>query len=114
MTSFSLKPSLRENGVVGSPIARGRMIGCRITARTPYHGSDVHCTNSLDSLYIDASEWQMCPENFVSSRGIVKIVREDARSPTDNQKLAVKQLQSMLDKSEEIASREKEEVEYDT
>ena len=52
--------------------------------------------------------------NFVSSRGMVTIVREDTRSPADNEKLAVKQLQSMLDKSEEIASREKDEVVYNT
>ena len=51
---------------------------------------------------------------FVSSKGTVVIVREDTRSPSDNEKLAIKQLESMLDKSEELSLAETEHIEYST
>ena len=37
---------------------------------------------------------------FITSKGTVVIIREDTRSPSDNEKLALKQPQEMLDKAE--------------
>ena len=50
---------------------------------------------------------------FITSRGTVVIVNEKTRSPSDNEKLAMKQLQDMLDKAETLASLPpREEDEY--
>ena len=48
--------------------------------------------------------------DFVSPRGTVVIAREDSRSASDNEKLAVKQLQAMLDKAEELACAAEEKL----
>ena len=50
----------------------------------------------------------------VTSRGMVVIVREDTRSPSDNEKLAIKQLRTMLDKAEEISLIERESRNFET
>lgn len=44
---------------------------------------------------------------YISPRGTVVIVREDTRSAKDNEKLAIGELQSLLDKCEEIAADER-------
>lgn len=51
---------------------------------------------------------------FVTPRGTFVIVREDTRSPSDNEKLAIKQLQTMLDKAEELSLVDRTKVEYAT
>jgi CO dehydrogenase/acetyl-CoA synthase beta subunit len=51
---------------------------------------------------------------FVTPRGTVVVVREETRSPSDNEKLAIKQLQTMLDKAEELSLVDRTKVEYVT
>jgi len=79
-------------------------------------GQNLHASNSrcLLKFNINTADWiplrvrDVFVQQFgshISSKGTVVIVREDTRSATDNEKLAFKQLQSMLDKSEEIAQR---------
>ncbi len=79
-------------------------------------GQNLHASNSrcLLKFNINTADWiplkvrNVFIEQFgshISSKGTVIIVREDTRSATDNEKLAFKQLQTMLDKSEEIAER---------
>jgi protein subunit release factor B len=79
-------------------------------------GQNLHASNSRCLLKFNLKTAYWIPlkvrdvfvEQFgshISSKGTVVIVREDTRSATDNEKLALKQLQSMLDKSEEIAQR---------
>ena len=41
-------------------------------------------------------------------------MREDTRSAADNQKLAMKQLQSMLDQAEEVSQIEKPDIVHET
>jgi len=48
--------------------------------------------------------------SVISPKGTVVIVREDTRSAADNEKLAMAQLQGMLDKSEELSQVEKPET----
>ncbi len=79
-------------------------------------GQNLHASNSrcLLKFNINTADWiplkvrDIFVQQFgshISSKGTVVIVREDTRSATDNEKLALKQLQSMLDKCEEIAQR---------
>ena len=79
-------------------------------------GQNLHASNSRCLLKFDINTADWIPlkvrnvfvEQFgshISSKGTVVIVREDTRSATDNEKLAFKQLQTMLDKCEEIARR---------
>jgi hypothetical protein len=51
---------------------------------------------------------------FISPRGTVLVVREDTRSATDNQKLAMKQLESMVDKAEKHSLVERSQQEFPT
>lgn len=88
-------------------------------------GQNLHASNWRCLLKFNINEAQWIPltiknaflETFgdsVTSRGNVVIVREDTRSAADNQKLAVRQLQGMLDKAEEISLNEKPEETFAT
>ena len=89
-------------------------------------GQNLHASNSRCLLKFDINEADWIPadvrkvftEQFgshISSRGTVVLMREDTRSASDNEKLAFKQLQSMLDKCEEIAKRPRgDDTEYAT
>jgi protein subunit release factor B len=79
-------------------------------------GQNLHASNNrcLLKFNINAADWIPVKVrsvfiaqfgSHISSKGTVVIVREDSRSAADNEKLALKQLQSMLDKCEEIAQR---------
>ena len=88
-------------------------------------GQNLHASNSRCQIKFDMNTAEWIPlkvrhafleqyGNFVSSKGVVIITREDTRSPSDNEKLAIKQLQSMLDKSEELSMVERQDIEYET
>lgn len=79
-------------------------------------GQNLHASNSrcLLKFNINTADWIPLKirnvfitqfGSHISSKGTVVIVREDSRSAADNEKLAFKQLQTMLDKCEEIAQR---------
>ena len=81
-------------------------------------GQNLHASNSRCMLKFDINKADWMPLSvrdafirthgeYISSRGTVVIVREDTRSATDNEKLAMKQLQAMIDKAEEISKDEK-------
>lgn len=81
-------------------------------------GQNLHASNSRCMLKFDINKADWIPMSVrhafisthgehISSRGTVVIVREDTRSAADNEKLAIKQLQSMLDKAEDISLVEK-------
>jgi hypothetical protein len=65
-------------------------------------------------LKVKNSFIELFGSSVISPKGIVVVVREDTRSATDNEKLALKQLQSMLDKAEELSMIERVKVEYAT
>lgn len=88
-------------------------------------GQNLHASHSrcLLKFNINSADWvPLSVRNtfiesfgeYISPRGTVVIVREDTRSPTDNEKLAVKQLQSMLDKAEELSLVERDDREFIT
>lgn len=77
-------------------------------------GQNLHASHSrcLLKFNINSADWlplrvreSFIRNNgqFISPKGTVVIVREDTRSPADNEKLAVGQLQAMLDKALEAA-----------
>jgi protein subunit release factor B len=81
-------------------------------------GQNLHASNARCLLKFNINQADWIPltvrnaflETFgdaVTARGNVLIVREDTRSAADNQKLALKQLQTMFDKAEEISLMEK-------
>lgn len=88
-------------------------------------GQNLHASNSRCMLKfnINSAEWiplsvrnafiQIHGEH-ISPRGTVVIVREDTRSASDNQKLALRQLQAMLDKAEEVSLIDKSDTKYET
>ena len=88
-------------------------------------GQNLHASNSRCMLKfnINKADWLPLPVkhaflesfgNSITSRGNVVIVREDTRSATDNQKLALKQLQSMIDKAEELSLVERPDQTFST
>lgn len=88
-------------------------------------GQNLHASNSRCMLKfnLDSADWiplsvrnafTKIHGDYVSSRGTVVIVREDTRSAADNQKLAMKQLQSMLDQAEEVSLIEKPDIVHET
>ncbi len=90
-------------------------------------GQNLHASHSRCLLKFninDSSDWMPLHirevfvsqfGQYVSPRGTVVIVREDTRSARDNEKLAIAELQSLLDKCELIATEERPpEPDYDT
>lgn len=78
-------------------------------------GQNLHASHSrcLIRFNLTRDDWLPSPVrdaflqlygNYVSARGTVVIVREDSRSAADNEKLAMEQLQKMLDKAEQLSS----------
>jgi protein subunit release factor B len=89
-------------------------------------GQNLHASNSRCMLKFDINkaDWihlkvknvfiELYGSSAISPKGTVVIVREDTRSAADNEKLALRQLQSMLDKAEELSLMERETVDYAT
>ncbi len=85
----------------------------------------MHASNSRCMLKFDISKADWMPiqvreafirthGEYISSRGTVVVVREDTRSATDNEKLAMRQLQGMIDKAEEISMNAEPEEHFAT
>ena len=88
-------------------------------------GQNLHASNSrcLIKFNINKADWMPLTvrnaflETFgdrVTGNGNVVIVREDTRSAADNQKLALRQLQAMVDKAEELSLVERPTEEFAT
>ena len=88
-------------------------------------GQNLHASNSRCMLKfnINSADWMpLAVRNsfielhgeFISPRGTVVVVREDSRSATDNQKLAMKQLESMIDKAEQHSAIDRSHPEFQT
>jgi protein subunit release factor B len=88
-------------------------------------GQNLHASHSRCQIKFDINAADWIPirvkhiflqqfGKFVTSKGIVVITREDTRSPSDNEKLAIKELQTMLDKSEALSLIERDDVQYET
>lgn len=88
-------------------------------------GQNLHASHSrcLLKFNINSADWLSVKVRdsflelygeFVTPRGTVVVVREETRSPSDNEKLAIKQLQTMLDKAEELSLVDRTKVEYVT
>lgn len=91
-------------------------------------GQNLHASHSRCMIKFDVYDADWIPDNvkeqllvqngdIISSAGKLVIVREDARSPTDNEKLALNELRSRLNKAEQAAIDKAirgEEVDYKT
>jgi protein subunit release factor B len=87
-------------------------------------GQNLHASNSRCMLKFDINSALWIPESvresfrvtygkFISSNGIFVICREDTRSAEENRKLALSELQSMLDRAEVLSLSARDSIEQE-